>query len=145
MIPIRQLVMCDALWLQVVQQHRGSAIMGQASSKSLVGVFVGVSTPDYADLGKAHSAIGVYTATGSAVSVAAGRLSYFFGFSGPSVSGECNSSGNICLLDILTGKHSILLAKAGHYVHSESMLSIVHRISIIHRSTITPVADAPVR
>lgn len=52
-----------------------------------MGVFVGVSTPDYADLGKAHSAIAVYTATGSAVSVAAGRLSYFFGWSGPSVSG----------------------------------------------------------
>lgn len=112
MIPIRQLVMCDALWLQVVQQHQGSAIVGQASSKSLVGVFVGVSTPDYADLGKAHSAIGVYTATGSAVSVAAGRLSYFFGFSGPSVSGECNSSGNICLLYIIDWQAFNLISKS---------------------------------
>lgn len=73
---------------QVVHQHR--ALVESTSGKSPVGVFVGVSTPDYADLGRAHSAIGVYTATGSAVSVAAGRLSYFFGFSGPSVSGECN-------------------------------------------------------
>ena len=81
-------VLTHAFLVQVIQQ--------QPSNKSPVGVFVGVSTPDYADLGKAHSAIGVYTATGSAVSVAAGRLSYFFGFSGPSVSGECNSSGNTC-------------------------------------------------
>lgn len=78
----------DALRLQVVQQHQSRAVEVQPSGKSPVGVFVGVSTPDYADLGKAHSAIGVYTATGSAVSVAAGRLSYFFGFSGPSVSGR---------------------------------------------------------
>ena len=72
---------------EVFSQHQGRADVPLAPSRSPVGVFVGISTPDYADLGKAHSGIGVYTATGSALSVAAGRLSYFFGFSGPSVSG----------------------------------------------------------
>ena len=73
---------------EVYSQHQGRAAAPQATGKSPVGVFVGISTPDYADLGKAHSSIGVYTATGSALSVAAGRLSYFFGFAGPAVSGK---------------------------------------------------------
>ena len=72
---------------EVYSQHQGRAAAPLAPGKSPVGVFVGISTPDYADLGKAHSSIGVYTATGSALSVAAGRLSYFFGFAGPAVSG----------------------------------------------------------
>ena len=75
---------------EVYSQHRGRAEAPSALTKQPVGVFVGISTPDYADLGKAHSGIGVYTATGSALSVAAGRLSYFFGFGGPSVSGTYN-------------------------------------------------------
>ena len=53
-----------------------------------VGVFVGISTPDYADVAKAHSVVSPYTATGSALSAAAGRLSYSFGFQGPAISGE---------------------------------------------------------
>ena len=72
---------------EVYSQHQGRAAAPLAPGKSPVGVFVGISSPDYADLGKAHSSIGVYTATGSALSVAAGRLSYFFGFAGPAVSG----------------------------------------------------------
>ena len=56
--------------------------------QSQVGVFVVISTPDYADVAKAHSTISPYTATGSALSAAAGRLSYTFGFQGPAVSGE---------------------------------------------------------
>ena len=75
---------------EVYSQHQGRAEAPPALTKKPVGVFVGISTPDYADLGKAHSGIGVYTATGSALSVAAGRLSYFFGFGGPSVSGTCS-------------------------------------------------------
>jgi hypothetical protein len=42
-------------------QPRSTAPMSQD-----VGVFVGVSTPDYADLKKAHTPIGVYSATGKA-------------------------------------------------------------------------------
>jgi 3-oxoacyl-(acyl-carrier-protein) synthase len=59
-----------------------------------VGAFIGISTPDYADLAKRHSAISPYSATGSALSVAAGRISYIYGFKGPAVSVDtaCSSS-----------------------------------------------------
>ena len=82
---------------EVYSQHQGRAEAPLALTKKPVGVFVGISTPDYADLGRAHSGIGVYTATGSALSVAAGRLSYFFGFGGPSVSGTYTVNMSPCM------------------------------------------------
>ncbi len=62
-----------------------------------VGVFVGISTSDYARLGRSArdpSEIDIYTGTGSAFSVAAGRLSYTFGLNGPclAVDTACSSS-----------------------------------------------------
>ena len=89
---------------EVYSQHQGRAAAPLAPGKSPVGVFVGISTPDYADLGKAHTSIGVYTATGSALSVAAGRLSYFFGFAGPAVSGEPFHTGFVTDSEAATHK-----------------------------------------
>lgn len=59
-----------------------------------VGVFVGISTPDFADIAKKYSSISTYSATGSALSVAAGRVSYLYGFNGTAVSVDtaCSSS-----------------------------------------------------
>jgi acyl transferase domain-containing protein len=59
-----------------------------------MGVFVGISTPDYGELARRHSEISAYSATGSALSVAAGRISYLWGFKGPSISVDtaCSSS-----------------------------------------------------
>lgn len=61
---------------------------------SSTGVFVGISTPDFADIAKAYSSISTYSATGSALSVAAGRVSFLYGLTGPAVSVDtaCSSS-----------------------------------------------------
>jgi epothilone polyketide synthase D len=58
---------------------------------SLSGVFVGISTNDYSQL---LTDIDAYTGTGSALSVAAGRLSYVLGLQGPSMALDtaCSSS-----------------------------------------------------
>ncbi len=59
------------------------------------GVFVGISTTDYADLRADHlELIDGYTATGNAFSIAANRLSYFYDFRGPSMAIDtaCSSS-----------------------------------------------------
>ena len=96
---------------EAYSQHQGRAEAPSALTKKPVGVFVGISTPDYADLGKAHSGIGVYTATGSALSVAAGRLSYFFGFGGPSVSGTYSiimSPRTVCSMHVLHVQAAVL-------------------------------------
>jgi acyl transferase domain-containing protein len=63
---------------------------------SATGVFVGITTSDYAHLAVANigTDLDVYTATGTALSVAAGRLSYVLGLNGPSMAVDtaCSSS-----------------------------------------------------
>jgi acyl transferase domain-containing protein/acyl carrier protein len=63
---------------------------------SLTGVFVGMSTNDYASLLDMNSVNGLdaYSGSGIARSVAAGRLSYFLGLKGPNISIDtaCSSS-----------------------------------------------------
>lgn len=85
-----------------------SSLQGAKGEISLsvdtVGVFVGIASPDYADLAKAYGSIGPYSATGSAASVASGRISFTLGWTGPSVSVDtaCSSS--------LVGSHMARLA-----------------------------------
>ena len=63
---------------------------------SSTGVFVGITTSDYARLAVANDStdLDVYTATGGALNVAAGRLSYVFGLNGPAMAVDtaCSSS-----------------------------------------------------
>ena len=75
----------------VVAASQGSSGVGQQDC----GVFVGVSSADYGRLTDKHlSGVTAYSATSSALSVAAGRVSYTFGFKGPclSVDTACSSS-----------------------------------------------------
>ena len=72
---------------------------GQASNKligSKTGVFVGITTSDYAQRSMLAqtSEIDIYTATGNSLNVAAGRLSYNLGLVGPSMAIDtaCSSS-----------------------------------------------------
>lgn len=52
-----------------------------------VGVFVGIQQYEYGGLASPYlTQIGPYSATGTPFSVAAGRLSFTFGFKGPAVS-----------------------------------------------------------
>ncbi|HZC09855.1 MAG TPA: acyltransferase domain-containing protein, partial [Mycobacterium sp.] len=62
---------------------------------SSTGVFVGMSTYDYGHFQLGHlDHIDAYTGTGSALSIAANRLSYFYDFRGPSMAIDtaCSSS-----------------------------------------------------
>ena len=73
------------------RRHRGQRIAG-----SRTGVFVGLSGADYFQLVRAGGAgsFDAYTASGTAHSIASGRLSYVLGARGPSVSIDtaCSSS-----------------------------------------------------
>jgi acyl transferase domain-containing protein/thioesterase domain-containing protein/acyl carrier protein len=68
---------------------------------SRTGVFVGISTTDYATLqhaGGERSVADIYSATGSTTSIAANRISYCFDLSGPSMAIDtaCSSALNAC-------------------------------------------------
>lgn len=58
-----------------------------------VGVFVGISTPDYSTVAQSATDISPYSATGAALSVAPGRISYAYGFKGPSVAIDTGGDG----------------------------------------------------
>jgi acyl transferase domain-containing protein len=63
---------------------------------SATGVFIGITASDYGDLLRRNASgeSDVYVATGSVLNAAAGRLSFTFGFQGPSVAVDtaCSSS-----------------------------------------------------
>ncbi len=70
------------------------------------GVFIGVSNCDYARVqGQPRSAgdIDAYTAAGTAVSVAAGRLSYFLGLHGPCLAVDTACSSSLAAVHLAVG------------------------------------------
>src|SRR5439155_8547763 len=72
-----------------------AGIVPEQLSGTPTGVFIGISSHDYSDIQTAdHSAIGPYTNTGCAMSIASNRISYIFNFRGPSFSVDtaCSSS-----------------------------------------------------
>jgi len=68
---------------------------------SPTGVFVGISTTDYTTLqnaGGERSGVDIYSVTGSAISIAANRISYCFDLRGPSLAMDtaCSSALTAC-------------------------------------------------
>ena len=92
-MPVLRLLKCMSL-LQTCHASKSTCPLCAYAVGDSVGVFVGISTPDYSTLAQAAAEILAYSATGSALSVAAGRLSYAYGFKGPSVAVDtaCSSS-----------------------------------------------------
>ena len=74
----------------------GGQLLDQLSGSNM-GVFIGISTNDYAQIQSAtddRDSIGLHTTTGSVVSLAANRISYCFNLKGPSLAVDtaCSSS-----------------------------------------------------
>ena len=93
----QQRLLLEATWEafedggQTLEQIRGSR----------TGVFVGISTTDYADLqseSDGRSVPDIYSATGSCFSIAANRISYWFDLRGPSIAMDtaCSSALTAC-------------------------------------------------
>lgn len=76
---------------RLLLQSFAEAVLGRSATgvelhSAAQGVYVGIASSEHGSLVQQHSGKGPYHATGSAVSVASGRLSYTFGMSGPSMS-----------------------------------------------------------
>jgi acyl transferase domain-containing protein/acyl carrier protein/alpha/beta superfamily hydrolase len=68
---------------------------------SLTGVFVGISSSDYAQVQIKHNwGVNVYTGTGNALSIAANRISYSFNLTGPSLSVDTACSSSLVALHL---------------------------------------------
>jgi acyl transferase domain-containing protein len=114
--------------LQMVEESISQLRSRNAWKGSNVGTYVGISTPDFADIAKVYSNISTYSATGSALSVASGRLSFLYNLNGPAVSIDtaCSSS--------LVGMHMACSSMQNSAYHS----SIVSGIKLI----LTPETSA---
>ncbi|MEV4924532.1 aminotransferase class I/II-fold pyridoxal phosphate-dependent enzyme [Streptomyces roseoverticillatus] len=87
----QQRLLLEVAWQTFEDAHVTPACLAGSET----GVFVGISSHDYAELQMPHlEAVDVYSATGNAQSVAANRLSYHFDLAGPSLAVDtaCSSS-----------------------------------------------------
>jgi phthiocerol/phenolphthiocerol synthesis type-I polyketide synthase C len=112
---VRQMDPQQRLLLELAwETHENAGIPARAQAGSNTGVFVGISSNDYASL------VGpgwpdAYSNTGSSFSIAANRISYQFDFHGPSVALDtaCSSS-LVCVhqacMSLLSGECSTALA-----------------------------------
>ncbi|WP_326794345.1 polyketide synthase dehydratase domain-containing protein [Streptomyces sp. NBC_01808] len=76
------------------QALESAGLLSGTTAERRVGVFVGVSGSENTLLPRSPRAAGPYTATGSAISVAAGRIAHTFGLRGPALAVDtaCSSS-----------------------------------------------------
>jgi len=91
MMDPQQRLLLETAW----EAFENAGISARSLHGSNTGVFVGIGTTDYHRLLMAHGErIDAYASSGTALSVAAGRISYLLGFHGPSISVDtaCSSS-----------------------------------------------------
>src|SRR5580658_410886 len=101
---------------------------------SLTGVFVGITTSDYGQLLRSGGTENsdVYSATGSALNAAAGRLSFTYGFQGPCVAVDtaCSSSlvaVHLACQSLRTGESNLALAGGVNVVLSPDAMVLFSR------------------
>jgi iturin family lipopeptide synthetase A len=93
----QQRLLLEVAWEAL--EHAGVAPDTLVESRT--GVFIGISTSDYAQLrAGALDVINAYSGTGSLASVAAGRLSYLLGLQGPSLSVDTACSSSLVALHL---------------------------------------------
>jgi acyl transferase domain-containing protein/acyl carrier protein len=106
----QQRLLLELAW----EAHEDAGIAPRSRAGSDTGVFVGISSNDYASLG-GQGWPDAYSNTGSAFSIAANRISYIFDFHGPSVAVDTACSSSIvCVhqacMALLNGECSTALA-----------------------------------
>lgn len=94
-----------------------AAISPERLVGSKTGVFVGVCTNEYASLHlNGAESVNAYFGTGNSASVAAGRLSYFFGWQGPSLAIDTACSSSLVAVHLAINslrRHECEMALAG--------------------------------
>jgi thioester reductase-like protein len=104
--------MLEVAW----QALEDAAINPHALRGKRVGVFVGIASRDYNDIKRGDiSLLDIHSGTGTASSIAANRLSYFFDFKGPSMAVDtaCSSAlvaAHLACESIWSGQSDLALA-----------------------------------
>ncbi|HWM71945.1 MAG TPA: aminotransferase class III-fold pyridoxal phosphate-dependent enzyme [Steroidobacteraceae bacterium] len=112
-----------------------AGIPSKALAESRTGVFLGISTNDYAQLQGGVNELDAYSATGTSHSIAANRISYYFDFRGPSVALDTACSSSLVALHMacrslldgecdvaLVGGVNLMLGPEWHIVFSHARM-----------------------
>lgn len=113
----------------------------EAMAGSAVGVFVGITGSEYADIMRAHGALDAHSVGGRYLNAAAGRISHFFGLTGPSLAIDtaCSSSASAihlavqalmrgeCAMALAGGANLVLTAETTDILRTARMLSPENR------------------
>ncbi len=95
----QQRLLLEVAW----ESLENSGIPASRLRESRTGVFVGISTNDFLQLGSVHQnrdEMDAYYGTGSAASVAAGRISYVLGLQGPTLAVDTACSSSLVALHL---------------------------------------------
>lgn len=119
------------------------------------GAYVGIQFMEYGHLpGSGAASLGPYNITGAALSVAAGRLSYTFGFKGPAVSVDtaCSSAlvaAHMGAQQLAVQPQSAALAAAVNFCLSETTAAMIQAANMTTMDgrckTLDAAADGYVR
>lgn len=102
-----------------------------------VGVFIGISTSDYASLGtNKESNLCAWSGTGNALSIASNRISYFLDFKGPSMSIDtaCSSSlvaTHLAIKSLQSGECDLALAGGVNILNHPSLGVVFSRAGML--------------
>src|SRR5262249_42931884 len=108
----QQRLLLEVVWEAI--EHAGRCAEELAGTTT--GVFVGISSGDYGHAALTDpETLDAYTGTGSALSIAANRISYIFGLQGPSLAVDTACSSSLVALDLAcqslrTGRCDLALA-----------------------------------
>jgi malonyl CoA-acyl carrier protein transacylase len=123
----QQRILLEETWTAL----ENAGINPESLSGSQTGVFVGIFSHDYELLQVKYNSpddFDAYFGTGNSASIAAGRLSYFFGFTGPALAVDtaCSSS----LVAVHLASHSLLRGECDLAVASGVNLLLSPELSI---------------
>ena len=123
----QQRILLEETWIAL----ENAAINPESLAGSQTGVFVGIFSHDYELLQVKYNSpddFDAYFSTGSSASIAAGRLSYFFDFTGPALAVDTASSSSLVAVHLAC--HSLLRGECDLAVASGVNLLLSPELSI---------------
>ena len=89
------------LLMKSIEAFESANILPEDAQKGMTGVYIGVSSVDYDFLLPIyHTSTNLFLGTGMSSSIATGRISYFFGFKGASISIDTACSSGLVAMDL---------------------------------------------
>ncbi len=121
----QQRLLMESSWLA----FEDAGIKSELLKGTKTGVFVGAMSHDYSEWSYGEDSIGVYTGTGTANSIMAGRLSYYYDLNGPAMTIDTACSSSLvaihqAVMSLRNGETDLCIALGVNAILSPSIYNI---------------------